>query len=442
MRRIAIALVCTLAVSAMAWGQLVTENFDYTASSALIGQGGWTITGTSTVNAITVGNSGLTYTGYLGSGIGNSIPLANNGQDIYLGFTSQSSGSVYASLLVNVSAAQSGGDYFFHLGQALATTSAFYARLYVRLAANSNLTFGIAKSSAVAGSPAYSDSIYSTGTTYLIVVKYTFNTGTTTDDAVSLFVLSDPSLPSSEPGTPTVGPLTTTQTDATALVEINLRQGNSTLAATVTVDGIRVGTAWNEAPLPVELTSFNASANRLSPQLVWSTATEHENAGWEIERKQIGNRQSAISNWGAVGFVAGAGNSNAPREYSFADANLTPGKYAYRLKQIDNAGTFSYSQAAELELSGAPKAFTLNDAYPNPFNPSTNIRFTLKDAGFTTLKVFNLLGQEVATLFRGEAEAGTLYQYRFDAKGLTSGVYFSVLESGGQRLMKRLLLVK
>ncbi|MBI4427747.1 MAG: hypothetical protein HY562_01360, partial [Ignavibacteriales bacterium] len=329
-------LACVVLVSVVAWGQLLTEDFNYTGSTALLGQGGWTITGSSTVNALTVGNSGLTYTGYAGSAIGNSIPLANNGQDAYVAFTSQNSGSVYASLLANVSAAQT-GDYFFHFGQSLGTTTLFFGRLYVRLADNANLTFGIAKSSAVAGSPTYSDSIYTLNTTYLIVVKYTFNTGTTTDDEVRLFVFSDPTLPGAEPGTATVGPITTSQTDATALVEINLRQGTSNSAATVVVDGIRVGTSWNDAPLPVQFTSFYALAKRVTAELRWSTATEVSNYGFEIERRSI-----SVGDWSKIGFVAGAGTSTSPRDYSYVDGNLSPGRYAYRIKHIDNDGTFQY----------------------------------------------------------------------------------------------------
>ncbi|HWP81486.1 MAG TPA: T9SS type A sorting domain-containing protein, partial [Bacteroidota bacterium] len=90
----------------------------------------------------------------------------------------------------------------------------------------------------------------------------------------------------------------------------------------------------------------------------------------------------------------------------------------------------------------APKAFTLHPNYPNPFNPSTSIEFTIPEDGFATLKVFNLLGQEVATLFEGEAVAGQIYQRTFDASQLPTGVYVSRLTSGGRSLIQKMLLAK
>jgi hypothetical protein len=208
---------------------------------------------------------------------------------------------------------------------------------------------------------------------------------------------------------------------------------------------------FSNGVLPVELTSFNAHPDGSAVELAWKTATEKNNYGFEIERQVLlgsglesGSQATSIKpqNWARVGFVAGTGASSSPKEYSFADKNLASGWYAYRIKQIDKNGTFKYTQSAEVEVGLAPKAFTLNQNFPNPFNPSTTLEFTFEQNGNATVKIYNMLGQEIATVFDEVAEAGKIYQARFNASRLTSGVYMSVLESGGKRLFRKMLLVK
>jgi trimeric autotransporter adhesin len=189
-------------------------------------------------------------------------------------------------------------------------------------------------------------------------------------------------------------------------------------------------------PLPVEMTSFTAVAQKMSAQLKWNTATEVNNYGFEIERRQI-----AESNWQKVGFVAGAGTSNSAHAYTYADNNLSAGKYAYRIKQIDNDGAFKFSNSTEVEIS-MPKELKLFGNYPNPFNPSTKVQFTVPENGNVRLSVYNVLGQEVMTLFDGAAEAGNLYETTFNASRMATGLYFSVLEYGGQRITHKMLMTK
>jgi hypothetical protein len=208
---------------------------------------------------------------------------------------------------------------------------------------------------------------------------------------------------------------------------------------------------FSSGVLPVELVSFNAHPNGSAVELAWKTATEKNNYGFEIERHVLlgsglesGSQATSIKaqNWARVGFVAGTGASSSPKEYSFADKNLVSGWYAYRIKQIDKNGSFKYTQSAEVEVGLAPKVFTMNQNFPNPFNPSTTLEFTFEQNGNATVKIYNMLGQEVATVFDEVAEAGKTYQARFNASRLTSGVYMSVLESGGKRLFRKMLLVK
>jgi Protein of unknown function (DUF3494). len=190
----------------------------------------------------------------------------------------------------------------------------------------------------------------------------------------------------------------------------------------------------NSDVLPVELVSFTATANRMNAILHWSTATETNNYGFEIERRQTGN-------WEKIGFVAGAGTSSSPRNYSYTDNNLSPGSYAYRIKQVNKDGSFSYRGSAEVEIGSAPQEFALFQNYPNPFNPSTRIQYSLEKAGMVSLKVYNVLGLEVATLVNGRQEAGS-YTVPFNATGLSSGVYFYRLEAGSLNSTKKLILMK
>jgi hypothetical protein len=191
------------------------------------------------------------------------------------------------------------------------------------------------------------------------------------------------------------------------------------------------------SPLPVQISTVTATALDLGAQLRWTTATETNNFGFEIERRAV-----TSETWAKVGFVTGVGVSSSPHEYSFVDKSVSPGHYAYRIKQVDKDGSFEYAREVQVEVGLAPKEFTLGQNYPNPFNPSTRIEFTVPENGRATLKVYSVLGQEVATLFDGDAEAGRYLQATFDARGLASGMYFSVLKADGKQLVKKMILMK
>ena len=190
--------------------------------------------------------------------------------------------------------------------------------------------------------------------------------------------------------------------------------------------------------MPVEIVAFTGTANRTNANLHWSTATEVHNYGFDIERRQT-------SDWAKVGFVAGAGSSSSPKNYSFTDNNLPAGRYTYRLKQIDNSGAFAYYGSVEVEIASVPQVFALSQNYPNPFNPSTKIQYSLANAGQVSLKVYNLLGSEVATLVNDRQEAGT-YTVSFNANketvNLSSGVYIYRLNAGSFVSTKKLVLMK
>ncbi len=193
--------------------------------------------------------------------------------------------------------------------------------------------------------------------------------------------------------------------------------------------------------LPVQVESFQAALSERGVLLRWRTVTEADNLGFEVERRSIAGAGTRNPGFMKVGFVAGAGTSTSPREYSFADAPAA-GRYAYRLKQIDRTGVPAYTGEIEVEVGSGARRFHLAEPYPNPFNPSTSIEFSLAAPGLASLTIYTILGQEVASLFNGPADAGRIYRVSWNAEDVPSGLYFSRLQSGTATTVKRLLLTK
>jgi hypothetical protein len=186
--------------------------------------------------------------------------------------------------------------------------------------------------------------------------------------------------------------------------------------------------------IPVELTSFTASVIDNQVQLNWSTATEVNNSGFEVERK------AGAGSFEKVGFIPGFGTTTEVRSYSFVDQKVGVGSYSYRLKQMDFDGTFAYSSEVNVEVN-PPLVFALEQNYPNPFNPATTIKFSIPQDGFVNLSVYNLLGEKVATLVNSNQKAGR-YEINFDANTFASGVYFYSIEAGSYKSVKKMLLMK
>ncbi len=191
--------------------------------------------------------------------------------------------------------------------------------------------------------------------------------------------------------------------------------------------------------VPVELTSFKALVSGKNVQLNWSTASEKNNSGFEIQRKVNGS-------WSKIGFVPGYGTTSENKTYSYIDKDLVQGKYTYRLKQIDFDGTFEYSDVVEAEIS-MPEIYSLEQNYPNPFNPSTIIKYSLADESSVKLLIYNSIGEKVDELINKTQSAGS-YEINYDAGNLSSGVYFYSLEANAVsgktnfKTMKKMILVK
>ena len=202
---------------------------------------------------------------------------------------------------------------------------------------------------------------------------------------------------------------------------------------TTTIDGSSVTTlVSNDSLIPVEIISFNANVIGDQIKLYWITATEKNNKGFEIQRSI--DKKEFIPIW----YIEGKGTTIERQSYSYVDYYSGYNLY-YRLKQIDVDGTFEYSNV--IEVSAIPTAFYLSQNFPNPFNPITQIKYSIPEDSYISLKVYNLLGEEVAILFEGNQEAG-YHVATFDGRGLAGEVYYYRLKSDNFDETKKLVLLK
>ena len=207
------------------------------------------------------------------------------------------------------------------------------------------------------------------------------------------------------------------------------------------------------AIVPVELASFTATTLENAVELNWITSSELNNSGFEIQRKTVGDN----SQWTKIGFVTGNGTTTEPIAYSFIDKNPVRGINLYRLKQIDLDGSYKIFNSIAVNFS-QPIEFALEQNYPNPFNPTTKIRFSIPRSTEyysvlqkVTLKVYDILGNEVATLVDEYKEPGN-YEVEFsiasfgDASSvnrqITSGVYIYKITVGSFSASRKMILIK
>ncbi len=245
-----------------------------------------------------------------------------------------------------------------------------------------------------------------------VQVLITWNGGTTT---TPIYTLVDP--------TGNVGPLTVTGSfTSPASGPVNLQAEIVYTGNSFNIDFIY----WDDLCfwwiIPVELTSFTADTRNNDVVLNWTTASEMNNQGFEVEKSINGVFQK-------IGYVAGHGTTTETQNYSYVDKNVGNGTHTYRLKQVDFDGTFTYSQEVFVDIA-VPARFTLEQNYPNPFNPATKIEFGLAVDSKVNVKVFDILGQQIATLVDASMAAG-FHSVDFDASGINSGVYFYTIEAVG-----------
>ena len=420
--------LCLTVASTNAQTYLI-DNFGYSTNDSLLNNG-WVLA-SSTVNPLRASATGLTYTGYNGSGIGNAVPMTNNGQDLVKdASTSITSGSVYSSFLMNVSATQAAGDYFYGLVTP-ASTTAFYARVFIKSATTSGyFLIGVSKYAVgTAETAVYSTDSFALSTTYLCVLKYQFNTSSTADDSAKIFVFSS-GIPTTEPAIGKAATIGGTNTDATNLGRVLLRQGSATNAATLTIDGIRFGAAWGDVALPVQFTSFNAIKSNNTVVLNWATANEMNNDRFEIEKS------SDNKNFVAIGDVKGAGNSSLTLNYTFTDMNLLNGTSYYRLKQIDLDGNTNFSKTLIVTNTVAKNISTM---LPNPFSNELNIHVNSSVNTPATIELIDMLGKihysGVELFTSGDNKIN------INTQQLNNGIYFVRVNINGevttQKIIKR-----
>jgi hypothetical protein len=200
------------------------------------------------------------------------------------------------------------------------------------------------------------------------------------------------------------------------------------------------------APLPIELASFTAASRAsVGVHLAWRTLSETNDFGFEVQRSRAG---TGVFDALPGGFIHGHGTTLTAQEYAFDDISVPAGTWDYRLKQIDLNGAVSYSERVRVEVAEAapppvesPVAFDLLQNSPNPFNPSTTIRFDLAAESDVSLVVCNAMGQVVADLVTGRRAAGR-YSVVWDASGVASGAYFCRLTAGSFMQAKKLIVLR
>jgi hypothetical protein len=196
--------------------------------------------------------------------------------------------------------------------------------------------------------------------------------------------------------------------------------------------------------LPIQLAVFTATVlNQQQVRLDWTTLTEIDNYGFDVQRSDTaGQDYQTVPN----SFTPGHGTTNAPHNYTWI-SDVTSGAWYYRLRQTNLDASVHYSEGLRVDmLTGVkeketPTAFSLGQNYPNPFNPVTNIQFTIVHRQLTIVKVFDVLGREVATLVNEVKEPGT-YTVQFDGSNLASGLYFYRLNAGSSLATHTMILMR
>jgi hypothetical protein len=215
-----------------------------------------------------------------------------------------------------------------------------------------------------------------------------------------------------------------------ALATLHFELDSNSGAENMYVDQI----VFSDGALPVELTTFTARLDGRDALLSWQTASETNNAGFDVQSLDAGA-------WQTLGFVPGAGTTSETQNYAFRVDALAPGTHRFRLRQIDFDGAFAFSPVVELTVD-LPEPYRLTAAFPNPFNPRTSFELIVRRSQRVTVSVFDVLGRRVATLFDGTMAANEARSFSFDGAGLPSGLYLYRAEGESFSATRQALLLK
>jgi hypothetical protein len=181
----------------------------------------------------------------------------------------------------------------------------------------------------------------------------------------------------------------------------------------------QTGEILDPTALPVELTSFTAQAADASSILLrWETASETNNAGFDVEHQVPGT-----SAFEPVAFVGGQGTTSRPNQYRHRVAGVTAGTHRFRLRQVDTDGTSTYSPEVEVQVM-LDRPLVFEPPYPNPVRSRATVRFGTRDGGLVRVELYDALGRRVRTLHSGEAPSGDMHTHHVEVSGLSSGLYF------------------
>lgn len=411
---------------------LLEENFEYEPGLLSIqSNGNWFVKEVYQPDIYVI-NGNLSSKGYASSEQGNYIFIGGSnsqGGIIRRQLKKIVKSSIYISFIImprdTLNLYPSVPDYqFFHLFDSIGLSG---GNIYLyKSAVSGSLKVGINK--ARSDIKVYSDIDIPVMNSALLVLKYCIYQGEK-NDSVKLWI--NPPLTETEPK-PDIC-TGSSSVDLADISELALKQSN--YGGNLFLDGIRVSTSWSDAPLPVELSSFAGSVRGDKVILDWKTETEIDNYGFDVERKT-----SVQGDWNKIGFVYGHGNSNSPKFYSFTDNNIYGSSTClYRLKQIDKDGSSSFSDEVKIDI--VPADFILFQNYPNPFNPSTLIRFSLPEDAFTSVKIYNPVGERISVLLNEYVTRG-YHEIYFNASGINSGIYICVVEACGRRKVIKLVLAR
>lgn len=225
-------------------------------------------------------------------------------------------------------------------------------------------------------------------------------------------------------------------------VDVNLNK--------ITLNNVNEFSYWTAAsinsPLLVEMGTFTSQFINEKMIIKWTTISELNNYGFEIQRTSVfppphfENIPGVKNGWETIGFVQSDGNSIRGKDYRFIDETISFGTYYYRLKIIDNDGSYSYSKIISSEVS-IPSVTELFQNFPNPFNPETNIKYSLSESGFVKLNLYSITGELLSQLVNEYKTAGR-YIVKFNSDNLPSGIYYYRLTVNEFSLTKKLLIQK
>jgi hypothetical protein len=224
--------------------------------------------------------------------------------------------------------------------------------------------------------------------------------------------------------------------NGTGDVDVRINDDNTaTVFVLATNNGI--GSYTTDAPLPVELSSFNGTSTEGAVQLTWTTASETNNAGFRIQHE-------TRDGWADLGFVKSAavgGTTSEANTYRFTTEDLSAGTHRFRLKQVDLDGTTHLTDAVTVAVP-MQDALQLSAPSPNPVQSAATLSFAVKEATATRVALYNALGQKVSTLYQGTPPAEQSVDVTVGTETLPSGLYFVRLRTGNQTRTQRLTIVR